>query len=115
MCVGSVTPLAASILIVGNRPFLRHIYSHRVSTAVASVWIGNMNPLERIRGIEPLYSAWKADVLADVLHPHMARLLRAFVTVVSTRGLMHKSFLASQAISPSRRPLFRTSGDATGA
>ena len=74
-----------------------------------------MNPLERIRGVEPLYSAWKADALTDVLHPHMARLLRVFVTVVSTRGLMHKPFLASQAISPSRRPLFRTSGDATEA
>ena len=25
--------------------------------------------MERVRGIEPLYPAWKAGALADVLHP----------------------------------------------
>ena len=114
MCRLCITPLAASILIVGNRPFLRHIIRAGFPCC-GQCMDREYEPLERIRGIEPLYSAWKADVLADVLHPHMARLLRVFVTVVSTRGLMHKSNLASQAISPSRRPLFRTSGDATGA
>ena len=27
--------------------------------------------LERVTGIEPVYPAWKAGALADVLHPHM--------------------------------------------
>ena len=28
--------------------------------------------LERVTGIEPVYPAWKAGALADVLHPHVA-------------------------------------------
>ena len=28
--------------------------------------------MERVTGIEPVYSAWKADALADVLHPHLS-------------------------------------------
>ena len=27
--------------------------------------------MERVMGIEPTSSAWKADALADVLHPHI--------------------------------------------
>ena len=26
--------------------------------------------MERVTGIEPVYPAWKAGALADVLHPH---------------------------------------------
>ena len=26
--------------------------------------------MERVKGIEPSYPAWKAGALADVLHPH---------------------------------------------
>ena len=27
--------------------------------------------MERVTGIEPVYPAWKAGALADVLHPHL--------------------------------------------
>ncbi len=33
--------------------------------------------VERVTGIEPVYPAWKAGALADVLHPHTTALLHA--------------------------------------
>ena len=36
------------------------------SDAIASIIL----KMERVTGVEPVYPAWKAGALADVLHPH---------------------------------------------
>ena len=60
--------------------------------------------MERVTGIEPVYPAWKAGALADVLHPHigrsrkrsyaqlpMNRFLLAFYTFKLINSPLHKA------------------------
>ena len=40
--------------------------------------------MERVMGIEPTSSAWKADALADVLHPQICELQTATTIVAQS-------------------------------
>ena len=52
-------------------PFQRMESNHR--TRAREQPVAYIINVERVMGIEPTSSAWKADALADVLHPHIKR------------------------------------------
>ena len=57
-------------------------------------------------GIEPTSSAWKADILADVLYPQLQKeLYHNFVQMSSTNlGVAHPLSLAARGSSPKGTP-----------